>query len=150
MNREKFIEMISTQYFTVEEGRNIPDRKFEDFPLEKTQMFIEMKNDISRNALADYLSEERSKDNWSFLIEEFSGCLLQMLSTTPLIENVNAIEIETIEKMYYRMLNGLYEVTSMSTFQEEIAKKPYVEHMEELRLFLMTFMDIDSLKMIND
>ncbi len=142
MNRIKFVEMITSQYFTVEEGRNIQTKGYETFPIEKTQMVIEMKSDDSRAALASYLKEERDKDNWRFITEEFASCLIQMLSTNPDIVELDSIPIDKIEAFYHTMLEGLLEAASLDRYDEQSAKAPYVAHMEELRNFFMTFMDI--------
>jgi len=145
MNRIKFVEMITSHYFTMEEGRNIQSKGYETFPIEKTQMVIEMKRDDSRVALASYLLEERNKDDWGFITEEFASCLIQMLSTNRDIPNLDSIPIDKIEALYYTMLEGLLEAASLDCYDEQAAKAPYVAHMEDLRNFFMTFMDIKKL-----
>lgn len=148
MNRRDFFEIIAGEYFTVEEGMKIPDREFVDFEIGKTFLASVIKDKKSRVEMREFLLREKVQDDWFFLSEEFAGMAIEMMSNTTIIGDVGTDEIQHLEKMYHSLVREIYELSFYDIYKEEVLKKKYIEHMDKLRSFLMSVMDIEELKNI--
>ena len=149
MNRKLFFDLIEREYFTMEQGHYIATGRFNDFDIESTDLIVLMAKDAWRKELFDFLVEEKSKDNWCFLNEEFVGFFMQMLSTNQSVKGMDNIAIDTIESIYYQLLSGILEITGRVSFDMDTVKAVYADHMGKLRTLLLSIMDIEDLNSHN-
>jgi len=146
MNRKSFFALIERDYFTLQEGHNIATKEYIHFEIESTCLITLMLDEISRKDFFNFLVQEKEKDNWCFLSEEFASYFIQMLSTNQTVTGINSHILYQIEGFYYRLLQGLLEVSGAVTFSTNNAKAIYIAHMDDLRKLMLSIMDIEELK----
>jgi hypothetical protein len=137
VERTDFIKILAEEFFRSEDRYDVLNDNYAIRDISTTEIVRIMCVKESVDELHDLLKREYIRDNWEDFTDDMVNLLFQLLSISAYNNEIPYSIVEDASKLYYILLEKLFDITLKGDIFLEDINKLYLEHMERVKNFLI-------------